>query len=302
MPTVNLSAIPAPALTYGPGEAFGERYKFGNLTGNSIYGAIYPGVNSFDALQGITQISTGSTIENVTGVAGYVRNDAVSPSNGVALFGCAMAAVDGSAVWGINTLLQDSATRASGSATGRRLTNELDFNVMNPGTQVIGLSIGGNSLAQPAAANGFIVNTLGAGIKWTTGFFSMDGTAVNGLALGAMESSGANIDSQNMIFSYFDGSAVKRSIYANAGGGFFILSSPTAWGGLKVSYGNVLVDAGHGFIVNGVGVVGGRRTGWGGAANGGKAYFDAATATPSQTASAVAALIADLTAHGLIGA
>lgn len=302
MSTVNFNKIPAPALNYGPGEACVERYSFGNLSGNDIYGAIYPNVNSFDALQGITQITAGSNIENVTGVAGYVRNDAVSPSNGVALFGCAMAAGTGSCVWGINTLLQDSATRTAGSATGRRLTNELDFNVMNPGTQVIGLSIGGNSLAQPSAANGYIVNTLGAGIKWTTGFFSMDGTAVNGLAIGAMEASGANIGSQNVIFSYFDNLAAKRAIYANAIGGFFILSSPTAWNGLKVSAGNVLVDAGYGFIVNGAGVVGGRKTGWNGAANGGKAYFDAATATPAQTASAVAALIADLTAHGLIGA
>jgi hypothetical protein len=57
-----------------------------------------------------------------------------------------------------------------------------------------------------------------------------------------------------------------------------------------------------GFTIYGTQVVKSRLTGWGTATGGSKAAFNAGTATLPQTAAAVAQLIADLTAHGLIGA
>ena len=55
-------------------------------------------------------------------------------------------------------------------------------------------------------------------------------------------------------------------------------------------------------LANDVQLIGTRKTGWGVATNGSKAAFNGSTATLAQTSAAVAQLIADLTAHGLIGA
>lgn len=57
-----------------------------------------------------------------------------------------------------------------------------------------------------------------------------------------------------------------------------------------------------GLTIFGIKVVGTRVTGWGAATGGSRAAFAAGTATLPQTAAALAQLIADLTAHGLIGA
>ncbi|MDN7558231.1 hypothetical protein [Burkholderia orbicola] len=60
--------------------------------------------------------------------------------------------------------------------------------------------------------------------------------------------------------------------------------------------------AGGGYYFNGTQVVAARQAGWGTASGGSKAAFNAATASPAQTAAAVAQLINDLFLHGLIGA
>ena len=55
------------------------------------------------------------------------------------------------------------------------------------------------------------------------------------------------------------------------------------------------------FQIFGTTVVGTRKTGWGVASGGSRVAFNAGTATLPQTSAALAALIFDLTAHGLIG-
>ena len=203
--------LTGPLTSPADDENFGRSYRNSTLTSNAVYDSMYPAITHYDALHGVTEVSDTSDIHHATGVSGYISVDD-SAVNGVALFGAGRATVNSAAVWGINTLVQDAVSRTAGTATGRRLTGELDYNVMNPDTQVIGLSVGGNSLAQSTNAVGYIVNVMGVGYKWTTGFFSQDGAATNGLALGALATSGTNVDSQNLILSYFNGAGVKKSL------------------------------------------------------------------------------------------
>jgi hypothetical protein len=199
----------------------------------AIYEAIYPGVTFSDWVSA-SFVNTQTSLTQQTGVAAYFRNQAAASGgsiNAVGLFTAGTAEVDGAASWGVNTLLQDAASRSVGSGTGRILVNEFDFNVMNPDTQVIGMSVGGNSLAQPATANAFIVNPLGAGIKWGGAFVSIDGATNYALAIGTMVASGIDVPSQLATLVYRDHTGTKQqanlqAVSAGSGsGGFLSLTS-----------------------------------------------------------------------------
>lgn len=294
----------APALTHTGGrDSFTGR--FGDATPNSIYDAIFPGIAHFDALNGVAQVTAGSTIEHATGVAGYVINNDASPTNAVSLFGAGIAAVDDSHVWGINTLLQDAPTRVAGTGLGRRLTCELDFNVMNPATQVIGLSIGGNSLAQPTIADGFICNVLGVGFKWVTAFNSQDAAATFALSAGMLALSGPSVNSQKVVWQYTTPGSVKQNIHAHIeAGGYLTFGGSIAPLGYSFQGASIFLDAGMTLRIGGNSVVGGRVTGY--AAMTGTAdkatVYDTASVTLAQLAGRVMQLQADLTIHGMIGA
>jgi hypothetical protein len=192
--------------------------QYGQYTPNEIYDSIFSGIDHWDTIFATLEIAAGSSIEHADALSGYVDNRSASGSggtNGVALFGVAKASVDDDHVWGINTLLQDNVSRATHSGTGRKIIGaELDFNVMGTSTEVIGASVGGNSLAQPTTANGYICNVLGSGISWTTGFWSVDGAASNAFVAGASASSGTNIDSQKIQWIYLDGAGEQKIIQA----------------------------------------------------------------------------------------
>jgi hypothetical protein len=288
-------------MTWATGEKFVQSFRNGQSSGNSIYNAIFPSVNHFDALQGIVDIAPGSTIEHAVGVSGYVRNRDSSPTNGVGLFGCGTAEVDGAYVWGINTLIQDSATRAAGTGTGRGLINELDFNVMNPATQVIGLSLGGNSLAQPSGSFGFVVNSLGSGITWEFGFLTIDGSAVNAMKIGAEASTGSSINGQKIVYGYKDSGGVDRTVIQQVNSTGLMVIQAT---GFALQGGNVFLDNTKALIVNGQQVVTNRQTGWqlpSGTLN--RSSFNTTSVTTEELAERVYALITDLySGHGLIGA
>jgi len=299
-------ALP-PALTYSASEAFGKRFSNSSIDAYSIYSVIYPSVSHYDVAQSVAYLPANSTIGGMAAISGYIRSDTAKAGiggNGVALFGCGVATVNDGGVWGLNTLLMDSNSRSVGAGTGRVLIGaELDFNIMNPGTQVIGASVGGNSLSQSTNAVGYIVNSLGNGNKWTTGFYSADGGASIGMALGPTSASGTSIASQDFWMQYFDAGGVKRTVQMEAVGGFLVINQLSgSFSGVKVSAGSVLVDTGYGFIVNGQTVVSDRKTGWTaptGTAT--RTTFDTSTVTTEQLAQRVKALIDDLTAHGLIG-
>lgn len=230
---------------------------------NAIYSAIYPGVTFSDWLSA-SFVNAQSTLTQQTGVAAYFRNQAAASGgsiNAVGFFTAGTAEVDGAASWGVNTLLQDAATRSVGTGTGRVLVNEFDFNVMNPDTEVIGVSVGGNSLAQPATANGFIVNPLGDGIKWGGAFVTIDGAANYALAIGASLTSGIDVPSQFATWVYRDHTGAKQQanlqvVSAGSGtGGFLSLTSSansvdlTLGSRLLYAGGVVTQPAGSGIIV-----------------------------------------------------
>jgi hypothetical protein len=315
---LTLAADPASALQAATRQYIDARVattiSANNTFANTTYSSIFPGVTFNDGWEATNIItSTSTALSQYTAIAGYIRNQHAQTSggnqNGVALFGAATAEVNGAAVWGVNTLLQDSASRTAGTGTGRILIGyEVDFNVMNPGTQVIGCSVGGNGLAQPGNANGFIVNTLGSGIKWSGGFVTEDGAANFGISIGASSpTAGANFASQMMAFGFYDFNSTKQSATIQVTSvpgiseGNLVLSGSTLMA-LTVNNGNINMSSGSSFLtIGGNAVVGARVTGWGTASNGSPAAFNAATATAQQTASAVAYVIQSLFAHGLIG-
>jgi hypothetical protein len=200
------------------GEAFGYSFRNSTITGNTIYNSIFPGVSVQDGIQSVLSIPTTATVTGGNAIAAYLDNGVATSSggrNGVLFFGAGRCTVDGSACWGINTLLQDATTRVVGTGSGRILVNEFDFNVVNPNTQVIGLSVGGNSLAQSNNAIAFIANTLGAGgpYKWQTGFYCIDGAvSANCLVAGPIDASGTSTKSTKILQQYFNGSAVRKTV------------------------------------------------------------------------------------------
>jgi hypothetical protein len=301
----------APVYNYSALESFGWSMRNSKHTAKEIYQSIFPGQSFYDGVQGVTSITNGSAIGQATGIAGYVKN--ASPvsginGNGVAVFGAATAEVNNAAVWGVNTLLQDSAIRAAGTGTGRiMLGAELDFNVMNPGTEVIGVSIGGNSLAQSSNANGYIVNSLGNGNQWSSGFLTIDGAAFIAMSIGRSSATGAaNTASQPMYWQYNDYLAVAQNgqfqMFPNgtSAGGTMQLGG-TAKMNLALTNGDLLLATGHVLNVAGNNVVGNRVTGWSASSGGSRAAITGSSTLP-QVAAGLAQLIADLTTHGLIGA
>jgi hypothetical protein len=190
---------------------------------------------------------------HASAVGGYVDLDE-DDTNGVALFGCGLLRGDDQHLWGLNTVLMDNATYATHTGTGRILASELDYNVCGTGTQVMGLSLGGASLAQPTQADAFLVNRLGVGIKWTSGFWSMDGCATYGLILGAAENSGANVDSQPLLWKYLDGAGDGQTVSAYvdefSGVGFLKFSGSASWA-FAVSGADIFLETGRGLRING---------------------------------------------------
>ena len=255
-------SITPPNMTYTDQGKSG--YSF-NATGNlfsahDIYNMSQgvsgdPSAPSFyDALEGVAHQSSGSTLGQVTGVAGYAVNDAANVTynaNAVGLFGTCVNRVSNASCFGLNTLLQDGPTRAVNSLTGQNLVNELDFNVMSPNTEVLGLSIGGNSLAQPGVADGFLCNSLGNGFTWGGCFITLDGVAQNGLVIGARATSGTNINSQPIVVGYYDGTGTRQQIIEQVTGGKYLsFSGFPSSGGIGLNSGDLLIaGAGQGIDI-----------------------------------------------------
>lgn len=210
-------------------------------TPSSIYSAIFPGVTFSDTVQSVRDITAGTTQENNAAIAAYVKNASggfpSSGGNGVGIFAAIQSVANNSPVWGINTLCQDAPTRAVSTLTGNYCIGaELDFNIMSAATQVIGVSVGGNSLTQPTTSNAYLVNTLSQtfGYKWGSGFAALDGTTDVGLSLGAKSASGSNIESQNIQLGWRDGSGSPQAMVMKMSGGFLSFANTGAWNGVSV--------------------------------------------------------------------
>jgi hypothetical protein len=244
----------------------------GTKTPRDVYGAIIPTIDTdrfTDTLVGIRQIPTGHNLgNNVPAVSGYIWNESTrgaevtNAGNGVALFGAGVSAGNGARTWGLNTILQDAPTRAVSAITGAHLLCELDYNVMSADTEVIGLSIGGNSLAQPKVANGFQVAPLGNGSVWKTAFWSQGGASevafAAGSRSGAPVSGGSAGASQPLWLQWFDSSSQPQVTQVYMQDGFLIWTNVP--GGYKFDGGPVEASAGYYCGTNQV--VGARDTGW----------------------------------------
>lgn len=226
----------------------------GGITPLALYQEIFSTISQVYAAGGLLDIPAGSTAITQSAVAGYVRNKSggtgTDIGNGVALFGAATAEANNTAIWGINTLLQDNSSRVIGALTGIVLSNEFDFNVMCPATTVNGISLGGNSLSQPANSNAFIVNPLGTGFSWGGGFVTEDSAAQFGFLIGSLGTS-ANTFGQPSIYRYRDGAGASQNIQVQAQGGFFVFSGTTGFSGLNVQSGSLFTAQGFGLTING---------------------------------------------------
>jgi hypothetical protein len=213
------------------GELFGLSVRNAAVTGTSIYTPInVTTVNLQDGLQSVLVVPSTATVDAANGIGIYFQNNAIGAVNTVGLFIAGQGNTTNSPIWGINTLLTDNATRVTHSRTGQILTGwEADFNVMGASTQVIGISIGGNSLAQPVSAQGFVVNSLSGAspgtYKWTVGFITQDACASLGLVLGASVANGTSAASQPAWWLYFDSGSVRRAAVLTASDGIFNITN-----------------------------------------------------------------------------
>lgn len=279
--------------------------KVGNTssTPTSVYEIPYPAITHYDGFASTLEVEAGSNLIHMSALSGYIRNKiAVSgiERNSVALFGVGTAEVNSAATWGINTLLQDNSTRAVGALTGVILVNELDFNVMCPGTTVIGLSLGGNSLSQPTTSNALIINSLGTGITWGGGLICGDAVVDYFTSCGLASAAGASVNSSRMGWRSTNAAStvITTSLRANLGR----LRVESSGGATEVGWD---IDSANGrYYVNGTAVLGTRKTGWAASFAGSatRTTFDTTTVTTAQLAERVKALLDDLISHGVIGA
>lgn len=225
----------------------------GGITDLALYQEVFPSISLVSAIRGLIDIPASNAIISQNAIAGFVRNKsggAGVTGNGVCLFGLQTVETSNTAGWGINTLLQDSATRAIAALTGIILKCELDYNVMCPGTVVQGLTVTGNSLSQPASAVGFEVDSLGTGILWNVGFQTIDGVATYAALFGAL-STAANSNSQSVGLKWRDASAVSQTVTMQAQSGFLVLTGTTGWGGLDILGASVFLNQGFGITIGG---------------------------------------------------
>ncbi|MCA8087496.1 hypothetical protein [Burkholderia cenocepacia] len=166
------------------------------------------------------------------------------------------------------------------------------------GGEVVGAQ--GASLAIGIIANG---NNFDKGIVIQTGAVQVNSGEAVAVALGF----------QNGIV-WYDGSTNKVARIRNdaTAASFGIVFSNSTLNLQTMAGANVftigtngvlnIAIPGGGYYFGGTQVVAARQGGWGTSSGGSKAAFNAATASPAQTAAAVAQLINDLFLHGLIGA
>jgi len=197
------------------------------ITANSIYQMTTNSpVNTYDAVRGVADQLSGSSITGVNGIAGYVLNNNPSTAgsnNAVSIFGVGIAAVDGASSWGINTVLSDNTSYMTSVGSGRTIYGaELDFNNTSSANNVVGVLLAGASLAQPNLSVGLHITPLNSftlQFPWSIGYETDDAAATVGAQFGAIASAGNNIASQTVKWMYYNASGDLR---------FYTISANTA--------------------------------------------------------------------------
>ena len=281
-----------------------------------LAGMFGPDGKSCDGLQAILSVVPNSTATQSNAVAGYIwntnnnHNGGFANGVGVGLNGGAVNTTDGTQSWILAGIGSDTGTQG---IYGRLLQSEFDYKPLFVNTQVSGFLLAMDSPIQASNADGYIIattagnpafNPLKVG-KWKNGFRCYDGSVSDTCLLIGLSASTAagippNTQSHQIGFQFTDVGAVPRIATINALPDKMSVGRADAApydfatsGYLRAALGvKVGVDQ----------VVAGRQAGWG-AVTGikSKAAFDSGTASPAVVAQTLAALLADLTFHGMIG-
>lgn len=139
------------------------------------------------------------------GVAGYGRSDS-TVTFGVGIYGQGEIGAANCAAWGGNTLVTDN-----GQDANQLWGMEVDANIYNSGSNVLGVDVTGGSTTEVSGSNlsiGYSLQPLGVFTsppkRWFWGFKSADGAAAVGMEFGASSVSGTSIASQRIQFAGFN--------------------------------------------------------------------------------------------------
>ena len=226
------------------------QYSQSGTAAQSIYnqavmsgsGTVFQG---YDSSRGVAIAPALSTVNTITGVAGYVLNNTVpvgQRSQTVSLFGVGVCAVNGSNCWGVDTIVSDNPTLVNTgqtSGTGKFLFNEFDLNITSPSTGGTTLQLGGTALPTNTtlAINALAVLKLwGAGgsgtgtALYSNGIVLTNACCATGMNIGASALSGTNKTGMPVVFQYFDGSGALQSDTITAAFNSLTIGGSSAWG------------------------------------------------------------------------
>ena len=281
-----------------------------------LLGMFGPDGKTCDGIQAILSIVPNSPATQSNAIAGYVwntnnnHNGGFANGVGVALNAGAVNTVDGTQSW----LLAGVASDIGMPGTyGRLLQSELDYKPLFVNTQISGFLLAMDSPIQASNADGYIIATTAGNPafnpmkvgKWKNGFRCYDGAVVDTCLMVGLSASTAagippNAQSHQVGFQFTDAASVPRIATINAQPDKMSVGRADA-----VPYDfatSGYLRAALGVKVGVTQVLAGRQSGWG-VVTGikSKASFDSGTATPLVVAQTLAALLADLTYHGMIG-
>lgn len=162
------------------------------------------------AVGGAVNVPVGANAApHANGIAGYAKTASTS-CGAVAIFGHGKSLANNALSWGINTVSEDNGflTTVWGA--------ELDFNIQNVNTTVLGVQVVGGSTVEPALAIGFQVAPINAFTsptkRWSHAFDSQDGAARTGLQLGAVFNQ-ANSESQSIVMNFKNAANVRTQCF-----------------------------------------------------------------------------------------
>jgi hypothetical protein len=253
------------------------------LSAQTIYNqAIMNGIptlfQGYDAIRGVASAPALSTVNTITGVAGYTINSTVpigQRSEMAGLFGVSVCVANGSHCWGIDTIASDNPSVLNSgvtSSTGIILTGgEFDVNITSPFTVATIVNVGGSALPTNITLpmNGIGINKLwGAGGPGTGTALMQNGLVIGdaccaiGLSIGATTLSGVALPSMKLAWGYWagDGSKQVLTLAASASGsgtaGTLFIGGAGAGASLNLLAGSIGLASGWNITSNGHSLIG----------------------------------------------
>jgi hypothetical protein len=203
--TINPTAHSLNLATSGVFSSAYEGYISSAIGGMNIanfYTSIYAGKYPVDALEGGTEIPSGSTAYGSSGVGAYLINNSTT-TNGSALLAVTLGNVSGSHNWGGNPLVQS----ATGTTGNYDIGLEIDNNWNGNEAQAYGIQITGtNSESSPPANSYALLDELHA----TNGVVINDGQIYGGYAFAMGQSAQGSGATASQLFAAFSNSGSAR--------------------------------------------------------------------------------------------